>query len=371
MRVVHVIIGLNVGGAELMLKRLIEHTSESGAEHIVISLTDIGVLGSELVNRGISVICLNIKSPIQYVYALCKLVELLKKLKPDAVHTWMYHSDLLGGIAAKIAGTKKIIWCVRSTDITKGGSKFTLLVRWICAKISSFVPDIIIYAAHTSKEVHEKCGYDREKSLVIPNGFDLTLLNPVNYFDSNLRTELGISDGDIVICSIGRYNPVKDHKNFISAAILLAEKISNVKFLLVGRGLTTQNEVLISQISASAHTDKFMLLGERKDVPVCLVSSDIFCLHSVTEGFPNVLGEAMAMEVAAVTTDVGDAAFLLGMPDYVVPPEHPERLAQSLERLVSLPSIERKKIGRMLRKRIESEFSMDTVANKYLSLYEK
>lgn len=371
MRVVHVIIGLNVGGAELMLKRLLEHSSGSGVDHIVISLTDIGVLGSELVNRGISIICLNIKSPIQYVYALRKLIKLLKKIKPDVVHTWMYHSDLLGGIAAKIAGIKKIIWCVRSTDISKGGRKFTLFVRWICAKISSFVPDVIIYAANASKELHEKCGYDRKKSLVIPNGFDLAVLNPGNYPVRNLRTELGISDCDIVICSIGRYNPVKDHKTFIIASNLLAEKISNVKFLLVGRDLTAQNDVLMSQIRASEHADKFIFLGERKDIPACLASSDIFCLHSVTEGFPNVLGEAMAMKVAAVTTDVGDAAFLLGMPDYVVPPEHPERLAQSLEKLVSLPDLERNKIGSMLRKRIETEFSMDTVVHKYLSIYEK
>ncbi len=370
MRIVHVIIDLNVGGAELMLNRLIKHTSGDNVEHIVISLTDTGTLGPEIINQGILVKCLNIKSPAQYVIGLWRLIKLFKELRPDIVHTWMYHSDLLGGIAAKIAGIKKIIWCVRSTDISKGGSKFTLLIRWVCAKISSLIPDVIVYAANASKLVHEKCGYSEEKSLVIHNGFDLTYLDRKSFCNVDLRTEFNIPENEIIISSIGRFSPVKDHKSFISAALLIAENHANVRFLLIGRGLDVQNEFLMQLINDSPYADKFILVGERKDIPACLLASDIFCLHSVTEGFPNVLGEAMAMGIPSVTTDVGDAAILLGMPDYVVAPGHPRLLANSMGKLLSLSHSERKDIGTILRRRIELNFSMDTVAHKFLSLYE-
>ncbi|EBK2138093.1 glycosyltransferase, partial [Salmonella enterica subsp. enterica serovar Enteritidis] len=148
------------------------------------------------------------------------------KIKPDVVHTWMYHSDLIGGISAKMAGVKRIIWCVRSTDISKGGNKLTLLIRWLCARISSFIPDTIIYAANASREVHEQCGYDKHKSLVISNGFELTKLSPDRFSRSNLRENIGLAENDIVISSVGRFSPVKDHPTFISAALLLAEEFS-------------------------------------------------------------------------------------------------------------------------------------------------
>lgn len=370
MKVAHVIIDLNVGGAELMLERLIRHTSDRNVEHIVISLTDIGTLGEEIIKSGVDVKCLNIDSPISYASGLWKLYRLFNKIRPDVVHTWMYHSDLIGGISAKIAGVKKIIWCVRSTDISKGGSKLTLLIRWLCAKVSSFVPDTIVYAANASREVHEQCGYDKHKSLVIANGFDLTKLSPDKFSRSYLRNEFGFAENEVVVSSVGRYSPVKDHRTFISAALLLAEEFSNIRFLLVGRDLTVQNEMIMSQISASSHSDKFVLFGERDDVSACLSASDIFCLHSVTEGFPNVLGEAMAMGIPAVTTNVGDAAFLLDMADFVVPAGNPHLLAQKLREVILLTHEGRIKLGRILRLRIESEFSMDTVANKYLYLYE-
>ncbi|EPJ7086024.1 glycosyltransferase family 4 protein [Citrobacter amalonaticus] len=370
MKVVHIIIDLNVGGAELMLQRLIKHTANSCVEHIVISLTDIGTLGEAILKSGVEVKCLNINSPIKYINGLWRLYKLFNKIKPDVVHTWMYHSDLIGGISAKIAGVKKIIWCVRSTDISKGGSKLTLLIRWLCAKISSFIPDTIIYAANASREVHEQCGYDKHKSLVISNGFDLTKLSPDRFSRSNLRKEIGLAEDDLVISSVGRFSPVKDHSTFISAALLLAEEFSNIRFLLVGRDLTSQNKMIMSQISTSSHFDKFLLLGERSDVPACLYASDIFCLHSVTEGFPNVLGEAMAMGIPAVTTNVGDAAFLLDRENFVVPAGNSYLLAQKLREIILLTREERIKLGHMLRLRVESNFSMDTVANKYLSVYE-
>lgn len=371
MKVAHVIIGLNVGGAELMLSRLIESQyTHKDIVHSVISLTDLGVLGKRLVEQGINVYCLGMTSIFRGPLVFVKLRTLLKQLQPDVIHTWMYHADLLGGLAARSIGLRNIVWCIRSTDIRKGGSKVTLLIRKLCACLSGWVPRVIVCAADASRTVHEAVGYKANKMLVIPNGFDMDKLLVSNSAGIAVRKELGIDPNDILVISVGRFNPVKDHKTFIAAAGKLAAQFNNVKFLLVGRDLDFTNRPLMEMIAVTNKADKFYLLGERNDVASCLKASDIFCLHSVTEGFPNVLGEAMAAGLPCVTTDVGDAAYLLNNPDWVVPAESPDLLALKLSELLTLASEERTKLGQAASNRIRDHFTMDVVSKRYRALYD-
>ena len=122
-RVVHIIIGLNIGGAELMLKRLIEsHNTNNTIKHFVISLTNMGPVGRQLMDTGIAVYSLGITNIINVPFAFFELRSLLVKIKPDIVQTWMYHADFFGGIVAKSIGCDNILWNVRSTNIHKGGS---------------------------------------------------------------------------------------------------------------------------------------------------------------------------------------------------------------------------------------------------------
>src|SRR5690606_5143753 len=144
-KIVHIIIGLNVGGAELMLKRLVLNSNNlENFHHEVISLTDLGIVGQDLESAGIRVHTLGMNSLISLPRMYFKLVKLLKIIQPDVVQTWMYHADFLGGIAAKYVGVKKIIWGIRTTDVTKGGSKLTVILRSICAKLSYSVPTNIV-----------------------------------------------------------------------------------------------------------------------------------------------------------------------------------------------------------------------------------
>jgi len=372
MKIVHVIIGLDVGGAELMLKRLIEAQSgDTRFEHCVISLSNVGVLGPQLVDAGIPVYPLGMKSLINGPSCIWSLRRLLKSLRPDIVHTWMYHADLLGGIAARSLGIRNIIWCIRSTDIRQGGSKLTLLVRKACAKLSYYIPKVIVCAAHGSRKIHELVGYDPAKMLVIPNGFDMNRLS-VDVLDrESFRSSLGIKPDTILVGSIGRFNQVKDHGTFIQAAAQLAENYPNVRFLLVGRGLKSDNLELVQQIESTGFAKRFILLGERSDVPVCLRAMDVFCLHSRTEGFPNVLGEAMAVGLPCVTTDVGDAAYLLDRDEYVVPPSNPAMLSGAIECLLRLGEDRRAELGAISRQRIFEKFTLTAISKQYADLYDK
>jgi len=369
-KVTHVIIGLNVGGAELMLKRLIQSHSElPEVEHSVISLTGQDVLGEQLAKQSVAVHCLGMSSIIKGPVTFFKLRKLLQALRPDVVHTWMYHADLLGGLAARSLGLSNVVWCVRSTDIRKGGSKVTLLIRKLCAWLSGRLPRVIVCAADTSRQVHEAVGYAPDKMQVIPNGFELDKPLSTHNLGTCVRDELGISHDYTLVVSVGRYNPVKDHKTFIEAAGKVAAQRNDVKFMLVGRDLERSNLRLMALINATGQADTFYLLGERNDVPACLQASDVFCLHSVTEGFPNVLGEAMAVGLPCITTDVGDAAYLLDNPEWVVPAASPDKLADKLNTLLSLPAAERAALGDAAANRIREHFTMDVISRRYYDLY--
>jgi Glycosyltransferase Family 4 len=173
-KVLHIIVGLETGGAELMLQRLITHQDiKSITTHEVISLTQIGKVGILLKQRNVTVHALQMTGALSFPVVLFALRRLIIRLHPDIVQTWMYHADLLGGIAAKWAGVRHILWGVRTTNVAAGGSRSTWVVRRICAWLSYFVPDSIVCAAEASRLAHVAIGYDTRRMHVVPNGFDM------------------------------------------------------------------------------------------------------------------------------------------------------------------------------------------------------
>lgn len=372
LNVVHVIVGMNVGGAELMLRRLIltQHAQQFGVAHKIISLTSVGEVGAQLQAEGVSVTSLGMRSVLQVPLAFFRLVGLLRRLRPDVVQTWMYHADLLGGLAARLAGCRHVIWGIRTTDIGKGGSRATALVRWLCSRLSCWVPRRIVCAASAARRLHAAIGYCADRMVVIPNGFDLTSLQASSAEVASLRDACGLGANVLVVGTLGRFNAVKDQQNFVCAAGVLAQHYPAVRFLLVGRGCDAANGVLSAWIAATGFPQRFVLLGERQDAPVCLAAMDVFALPSRTEGFPNVLAEAMAMGLPCVSTDVGDAAVVLGDCSEVVPPEDAQALARALARLLDMPAQQRAALGAAGRNRIEQEFSMARCAERFAAVYE-
>ena len=368
--VTHVIVGLGVGGAELMLRRLIEsHRSDPLFQHKVISLTSLGVVGKQLQAEGVAVEVMNMRSPMNFPATLWRMTRLLRNQRPDVVQTWMYHADLLGGLAARMAGNKKVIWGIRTTDVSAGGSRATGLVRWLCARLSRWIPHTIVCAAEASRRVHVALGYRADRMTVVPNGFDLPRLQATPEQVAGLRSACGFSADTVVVGTLGRFNAVKDPHNFVRAAGLLAREYPRAQFLMVGRDCNAANVQLMGWIKATGCADRFVLLGERSDAPVCLAAMDVFCLSSRTEGFPNVVGEAMAMRKACVVTDVGDAAYLLGECGVVVPKEDSAALAEGMSKLVGLSVVDRNFLGAQAHARIATEFTIDRTRERFEAVY--
>ncbi|WP_240538431.1 glycosyltransferase [Rhodoferax sp. PAMC 29310] len=347
------------------------HHGKADYQHTVISLTGIGTVGQQLQALGFEVHDLGMRSALDIPRVMWRLMRLIRTARPDVVQTWMYHADLLGGVAARLAGNRNVIWGIRTTEVTAGGSRATAFVRQLCAWLSRTVPHTIVCAADASRRAHIAVGYDAARMVVVPNGFDLTRLVATPAQRDALRLQCGFSSNVVVIGYLGRFHPVKDQENFVRAAGLVAQQNSDARFLMVGRGLDANNAQLAQWINATGCPDRFVLLGERADVPICLAAMDLFCLSSRTEGFPNVVAEAMAMGLPCVVTDVGDAAMLVADTGVVVPKEDSAALALGLRQLLAMAPDARQQLGQKAKTRVHAEFSIERARERFESIYKK
>jgi len=371
LRIVHIISGLGVGGAEMMLYKLVSKTDKSESECVVISLTSKGVIAEKIQELDIPVYCLGMKYSFSSLWALIRLGVILIKERPDVVQTWMYHADIIGGLVAKLVGKKAIVWNIRHSDLDLNkDKKTTIWAAKIGAKLSSFIPLKIISCSKTALNLHARLGYREEKMTVVPNGFDLGIFTPSEEIRLSKRLELGLDYGDTVIGLFGRFHPQKDHYGFIQSAAGLCRNFPRIKFLLCGRDVDWNNEKLVSWIGEHNIRSKFLLLGERNDMADLTKVIDISVSSSSHgEGFSNVIGEAMACGVPCVVTDVGDSAIIVGDTGRVVAPGSPGELELAIFELISLTEPEFNELKGKARLRIEKHYGLASVLESYNLVY--
>lgn len=372
-RICHIITGLERGGAESMLFNLLKHTDYHEFEPYVVSLLPNGALRDPIRALGVRVETLNMGRGLPSPFKIAELKKILKTNRIDIAQCWMYHANLLGGIAARLEGIPTI-WNIRHSNLENAvNKKNTLRIVHLCAKLSPYIPQKIIYCAQKACVVHEKIGYASDKSIVISNGFELDRFHPSPDARTSLREELGLSPESLLIGLAARFDPQKDHASFFQAANVLLENIKNttdIHFVLCGTGVTLDNPSILELIPKSLlSTNRLHLLGARSDMPRIYAALDISTLSSVGEAFPNVVGEAMACEVPCVVTDVGDAAWIVGDTGIVVPPSHPTALAKGWAQLVEKSREERRLLGTHARKRIEETFDIARITDQYASVH--
>lgn len=366
MRAIHIIIGLNTGGAELMLSRLVQELTS--VEHIVISLTTPGSIGSKLSERGVKVYALGMHL-FNIPKAFLSLCRLIRRIQPDVVQTWMYHADLLGGMAARLCGVKRVFWNIRNTEIPQRTLSSTGILVRVCALLSYFIPMKIVCCAYAAQNRHAQLGYRRHRMTVIPNGYDIDASTPHSEKEK-VRSTLGIPATAFVVGMVGRFDTLKGYDIFIHAASALSKTTkSQFVFLCAGRNVDKTNSELMEQINHTGLQNSFVLLGERSDVSSILQALDVFCLSSRAEGFPNVVAEAMLCKVPCVVTDVGDAARIVGDTGIVVSPNDSRALAEGLQALTVMDQKERQTLGLAARSRIVEQYNIAKVATRYEALY--
>jgi len=370
-KLLHIITGLNTGGAERALYNLLYGGIKDHFNCYVISLLDEGTYGAKIKKLGVPVLTIGIKRGIPSPASIYKLRQAIQKIQPDIIQGWMYHGNFAAAMACKwVSPTSRVIWNVRQSlyDITFEKRATRLIITF--GKFLSKNIDTVIYNSRISRKQHEKFGFSPRFGIVIPNGIDTNRFKFVEENRIMIRNELAIPLETIVIGMIARFHPMKNHKLFLKAAVKIAQEFNHIFFVLAGNGITFNNSMLADLIPSDLRA-KFKLIGERDDVAELLCAMDIVSSSSsYGEGFPNVIGEAMASELPCVVTDVGDCAYIVGDTGIIVPPRNGEELQASLVKMLSLPTNYRKKLGVNARLRIKEKFSLPACVERYVALYE-
>lgn len=370
MRILHVITGLDVGGAEMMLAKLLRQTAKEH-ESRVVSLTGDGPIGERIRALGVETAFLGMRRGVPDPRGIIALAREIRAFRPTVVQTWLYHADLVGGVAALLSGRPPVVWGLRNADLDSTDSKWTTrLTLRLCARLSEYLPARIVSCSERARDFHVARGYDAGRVVIIPNGFDVSAFTQAGGERDDVRRELGIPAQAGVVGMVARYHPTKDFRNFARAAGEVARNVPGVWFALCGAGVTEDNAELRGWLAEAGVLDRSRLLGQRRDVGRLLSALDVFTLSSRTEGFPNALGEAMACGIPSVATDVGDCAAVLGDTGRVVPPNDSVALSAAWRDLLRLPEDERSRIGAAGRRRIVELFSIQSVAARYVELYE-
>ena len=373
--VVFIITGIGSGGAEGMLYRLLSRLDRTRFTAKVISLVDLGPtpIVEKIQALGVPIRFLGMVPGRLNPLSVLRLARWLREDKPDLISTWQYHADLIGGLAARMAGGIPVAWGIRQTDLNpEGNGRLTFLTVRMCARLSRWLPEKIICCSLASRQVHAALGYAAEKMVVIPNGYDLGTFRPDSAAREAIREELGIPEDAPVIGLVARFHPQKDHRTFILAARSLHKDRPEVYFVLCGHEVNWENKELTRWIDEAGIRKRVYLLGRRDDIPKLTAAFDIACLSSsYGEGFPNVVSEAMSCGVPCVVTDVGDAAFIVGNTGQVVEPRNPNALAESLRGLVELGQEGRSRLGIAARQRVKEEFNLPQIVERYESLFQE
>jgi len=368
--VLHLITGLHVGGAEQVLVRLLGQSDRRRFLHTVVSVTEPGPVAERLRTVGVKVCTLGMRPGTPSLRGLVRLVKILRRLRPDLLQCWMYHANLLGLLAGKLARVPHIVWTIRSSN--ENLAAYRWLTRWtvrLCVWLSRF-PDCSVFASEAGSKLHQSWGFAPSKTVVISNGADLDIFRPDGAARHSVRQELGLSDDTILIGLIARFHPMKDHQTFFKAVSSARLREHGVHFLLAGEGITPANLELARVVKQSSLEGCVHVLGCREDIPRLTAALDIACLSSWSESFPNVVGEAMACGVPCVVTDVGDSARIVGDTGRVVPPRSPQALAAALSEMIAMGPAGRQVLGKKARQRVAQEFSLAKMVQTYESLYE-
>lgn len=360
MKILYIITGLGVGGAERQVLDLADRFSDQGHSVEICYLTGPVLLQPK--NQSVKLIGLELdKSLVGFVKGVLNLRGIIKAFDPDVVHAHMVHANLFSRVVRLICPIKKLVNTAHNTN--EGGR-----VRMLAYRLTHALVDVFTNVTLEAVKVFERkkaCPIGSMQA--VSNGIDTELFKPDSIARNLVRTSEGISDHEELIVAVGRLVDAKDYGNLLNAFSDLSKKRQNIKLWVVGDGPERkQLGDLVSHLGID-HLVKF--LGVRSDVSRVYNAADLYVLSSAWEGFGLVVAEAMASERIAVVTDCGGVKEVLGGCGYLVPPNNSFALMEAMNTALELEPVERDKISKLARSRVVSNYSINEIVNVWTRIY--
>ena len=369
LRVVHVIGGLALGGAETLLYRLATQQLP-GVEQEVICLGPPDWYSAQLQERGIPVHHLDMNSPLETWSGGRRLRKLLRERRPDAVQSWLYFANMLSSISAG-SGGPPVVWSNHSSHF-EGIGLASRLSAYAGGAGARRLAKFVINCSQTAADWHARIGYSNVPNAVVHNGYDPAVFRPDEQARTESRKGLGVGGDLFLISSIARWHVHKDIPTLLKAVRLAADQGVPLRCLLIGRDLDAGNRELLSEIRRTGCEDLVEPLGPRSDVPELARALDLHVLASRNEAFPNVVAETMLSGTPNVVTDVGDSSLMVGNTGWVVPRAEPAKLAAAIaeawkESTGAKPEWQARR--ERARARIANNFTFEKMAEAYARIW--
>lgn len=354
--VVFVVRQLSFGGAERQLVALARGLHGRGHRVRVLAFYGGGGLEDGLLQAGVPLTILGKRSRWDLVGPFARAAEVIRVERPEIIHGYLVDANIFSLYFRRQVHGARAVWGVRASGLDWSNYPWAVGALFRLSVPCSRFADLIIANSQSGRRDHISAGYPADRFQVIPNGIDTGVFRPDAAVRAAERTALGYAPEHRVIGLIGRLDPQKGHATFLEAAALMADAAPAARFLCVGNGDESLRARLEMKATALGLGERVRFLPARGDVTATYNALDLLSTASLFgEGFPNVIGEAMACGVRCVVTDTGDSARVVGETGLVVPKGDAAALAEGWLRalegtLATAPGP---------RARIEAEFSLE------------
>lgn len=361
-KIAYLITGLNTGGAETQLTRIVKNINKEKFSPIVISMLDKGALGGIIEKEGIKLYTLNMDTKLSKIKGLPKLFEILKQEKVEILTSFMFHATFLSRVISRFIKIPVLISSIRSTNM--GSALREKIYKW-----TNFLENkIVINSNFAANQIINKGIVKKEKLNIIYNGIDTEEFFPSKKIREKMRNDYKVKE-KFVWLAVGRMHEAKNYNLLINSFKKVSEYNNSVLFIVgEGRGQESEYKKLINKLGLEK---KIFLVGNKSNINDFMNMSDAFVLSSKWEGMPNALIEASACEVPAVATNVGGVSEILenNKTGYIVKSDNIDDFSNSMIYLLKLSEERRKVMGINSRNNIIENFSIQKVVKKWETLY--
>jgi len=359
----YTITDLVYGGGQTVIAKLLPHIDRQQFTPSIVTLSGgDSLLADELRQQGVSVHDLHMKKswPIPALY---RYFQLIKREKPQLIHTSLFHANLATRLVGRLAGVPIIVSWRQNIEL---GSDLRERIN----RATVWIDDKVVAVCGPAKTAEvERSGVSPDKVIVIPNSVDVTdLQQKMAGGRASIRAEFDLAETDTILITIGRLHPQKGLHHLLNTLPDILDKQPQLKLLLVGEG-ELEND-LKAQTAALNLQNHVIFTGRRPDVPALLDAADLFVLPSLWEGLPLVVLEAMAAGLPIVATDVGGTAEAIHhqKTGLLIPPADEPALKSNILTLLDNPA-QRQQLAQNALTVVSSDFAAPHIAQQLTNLY--